>query len=198
MEPSQFECSKEHPSDILRVMRHFQEQFPSKAIWLAGGAPRNWDNGKDARDFDLYVFGDLTKQDLKLFLPGSFTLLLLDKGHHNYPDDYIKRVIRAKSRKTTFEFIVVDTNYLLGNPEDSNIVSLLNTFNCDFCKVAMDFEGNYLRTPEYKTDKMNNTMTYDFRNLSTYRRRRNVDHHIPKMLDYFPNRDLHIIQGGSS
>lgn len=179
----------------LELLQHLESELKGTKCVVAGGAPRNWDFDRHARDLDIYILGNTPLFALKDAMNSftgpsgeqSKTFRVLGSASHHYHDSHIKQVISTKVGTQKVELIVCDDYIGFDDDPDTHVKYVLDKFNCNLCKIAMDSSGKFIKTPEYKTDKLNGELTYPFYKYEAdYHRERSLEMHIPKMMKYFP------------
>lgn len=179
----------------LLLLQHLESVLKGTKCVVAGGAPRNWDFDSGARDLDIYILGNTPLFALKDAMNSftgpsgeqSKTFRVLGSASHHYHDSHIKQVISTEVGTQKVELIVCDDYIGFDDDPDTHVKYVLDKFNCNLCKIAMDSSGKFIKTPEYKTDKLNGELTYPFYKYEAdYHRERSLEMHIPKMMKYFP------------
>lgn len=156
------------------------QQIDKKAV-IAGGAPRNWYYGKLANDIDIYVTNQIV----------DFVVLMDSEGFtlHN-----------------VFKGVYEDSQFICGVVD-----CLSDTLNVQLIRAVQDFHparnfdiglcmiwhngSETVVTNEFLRDFKNNTLTIFPKNVSDKQMCRMVTHHIPKLMNQFPEHRLIIDKG---
>lgn len=178
-----------------RVLRDFIRKHTGQ-VWVCGGAPRNWDHGKMANDIDVYLYlqsdkgVDVQRQlAIRLGIPSESIRRLGADSPYKYTGNNIKFVFEVELAGQMYQFIITVT------PIMDVVKDVLEHFNCDICRVAYDpIDFSFKRTTEYKTDRDFKRLTYRMYKLEKVNAELSMTRHVPKMMKYFPEHTVMIMQ----
>lgn len=127
------------PIGILKFGSKLQEVCDRQSLGtviLAGGAPRDIDNGRDVKDYDFYVPITVFKTIIKA---AAATILGVPTSYEDKDGEY------------AFEVMNVGDNVQVILVEDP--VAEVDNFDINLCKIYIDFKkGELVRTQEYLDD----------------------------------------------
>lgn len=167
-----------------------------------GGAPRDWLNGHEARDIDLYLrsfCNTTTKRIGQLNKALGINVELLKNNSHEVIVDYgglnvpIEAILSFKVEEVNFQLI-----YIKPSVEDFKS-TIINHMDVGINRVAYDgyspsfSASSYLKSKEYVEDKNNNTLSLYKDSMCPEQLSHCLTHHLPKMLSYFPEHKLVIL-----
>lgn len=181
------------------ILQGLRENGHPEAI-VAGGAPRNWDFGRPARDLDIYISAPFYEKELKK-IP-CFEHIVLEKvSNKKFMDslgelsayDYFESnhqildVQETNFRGTKIQIITIDKKFNF--PEDF-ASHIFKTFDIGICKIAWNDLLGILKSLSFVSDRENKTLTVDMGELETPK---NLPSRLEKMEEYFPDHKVKII-----
>ena len=182
---------------VLQALRNLD----SEAI-IAGGAPRNWLEGKLANDIDCYLrwHGGSCTRMLKTISKILGTELEMnievECTYHFGGDTFtIKHIFSFNYEGVLFQIMIIDQL----EPVDF-ITGILKHMDIGLNKVGWhpwdvrDLNGvnAFVETKEYRADFFNNTLTLYQNLMNPAQLKHCMERHLPKMLSYYPNHTLKI------
>ena len=192
------EISVEHQqaasTEVLEVLREWDYEAT-----VAGGAPRNWKEGKLANDIDCYLrsYASLSRHKiasfLNTFLPEEVEMLTCkDTSKYGYTVDCgfsIKRIIDFKYKGVIFQLIFLKEE----TPIESLRAAVVGHMDVGLNKISWEgVNRGYYETPEYKKDFKNKTLTLYTIGTSESQIAHSLKVHLPKMIGYYPDYELKI------
>lgn len=175
---------KEHTLAVIRKLEGLthQSQFRSKftadgssrdTVFVAGGAPRDWEHGLIAKDIDIYMYPQgIPTGSIRQFLRNLFGSVI-DLGE-DYGDaqtsSFIRHVFEFSYKGTKINLILTTAKISHDSEEAPVVENILGTFDLGICKIAIPFridphtelivfEDTTIRSPEYDEDCVNRTIT---------------------------------------
>lgn len=175
----------------LNVLKVICKDIDGEAL-IAGGAIRNWEEGRLAKDIDIYLRCNLkgsgnTRECIHNLIKGKGVVSKgkdLDTGEYSLALP-IKYLISFLVDGLEFQFIIVDSL-----PSKNFQEYVIGSFDLGICRIGINMFSNVLSSKEYFKDLNNKTLTFYYGHLSDSQMRSAMDRHIPKIMDYYPNHKL--------
>lgn len=181
------------------VLVKIKRVIDNEAI-IAGGAPRNWDEGKLANDIDLYMrsFNHGTKAKIatqvKTCLGVENLELYQDTDamqHYTCGTDLnIVRLFGFILNGVKFQLIIMNPNHHYTNFKSEVVKHMdigLNRISCDWYS---QYETSFNKTSEYVEDRRSHTLTLLTSSMSKDQLEHCMKVHLPKMQSYYPDYKL--------
>lgn len=196
---------KEQQEIVFEVLSKVKYMIDNEAI-VAGGAPRNWDEGKLANDIDLYMrsnciatSGRLSNQIAKVVFgckSGELeTYQDVEIGNYTFGVDLeIVKLLGVIYKGVKFQFIILN-----GNKEYKNFKKdIVDHMDIGLNRTWIDWYGkcdlgHIYKTKEYTKDRENNTLSLYVNSMTESQLKHCMTHHLPKMQMYYSNYKLNII-----
>jgi hypothetical protein len=184
---------KSFSTDVLNDINRYIDR---DAI-IAGGAPRNWDQGKYANDVDIYLrSGCGTERDrveqLRRILQKDLvvqTNTCMTAYHNELGIEAVVTVL-IKGCTTPFQFIYVDNKRVF---EGSFMDQVMNHMDIGINKVSIaPFGTSIVKTCDYVVDYEDRVLTVYVNNQSPKQLSHCLEHHLPKMVKYYPDFDIQV------
>ena len=182
---------------VLQALRNIDSE-----VIIAGGAPRNWLEGKLANDIDCYLrwHGGSCTRMLKTISKFLGTELEMNTGvectYHFGGDNFtLKHIFSFNYEDVLFQIMVI------GELEPMDFITdILEHMDIGINKVGWrpwDAKGlnnvnAFLETKEYRADYFNSTLTLYQNVMNKDQLKHCMEKHLPKMLSYYPNHTLKI------
>jgi uncharacterized LabA/DUF88 family protein len=182
------EAINSQKEQALNILKDVSNNFDF--VLLAGGAPRNWQFGKLAKDLDIYVcklndfdgdqfrkdeiekqtlnsiekigniYGELGPNEAKIQTSSNVYSGLVLSHLYNFS------VPKAnQTKRQDCQLIVIDGD----SSEIKNMKSfsrlIFKTYDFGICMTAMDKNGVFYNSPMFESDKKNKTLTVNIRQL---------------------------------
>lgn len=183
------------------ILQGLRENGHPEAI-VAGGAPRNWEFGRPARDLDIYISAPCYEKQLKK-IPCFEDIVLesvskkswswdglitkVSASDHFESNHQILDVQEADYKGTKIQIITIDKKF--NGPEDF-ASHIFKTFDIGICKIAWNDLLGILKSLSFVSDLENKTLTVNMGELETPR---NLPSRLEKMEEYFPDHKVKII-----
>jgi hypothetical protein len=193
--------------DILDHLRHHldlaKKIFPSAYACVAGGALRDLDHDKPIKDIDIFLCCKYSPHyrsrhkyakdpktapysylaDIQKIYGRAVKSIGTKYGNVWKHNIELLNVVNIEHKPFPLQYIFY-TN-MEGRPGPS---SLLSSFDINFCKILFDGK-KIIRTPEYKEDRDNQTLTHTARSINT-----ELEKRLARLRDKYPD---HTIQGST-
>lgn len=191
------DTQKSVSKDVLKILKTFVDD----AVFIAGGAPRNWDQNLLARDIDIYLRTNVN--DTEKMLEGLFNDGVDNLDFINVPDsndiytesmDYsVEKVVTAIYKGITFQFIFVKMR-TDGLNRFRFSYTIISSFSINICKIyahlGLNISGPdnlvFVRSPEYFQDIRDRTLTVEAGRTSGKQLLRTMKRYLPKIESYYP------------
>jgi len=176
---------------------------------IAGGAPRNWQFGIEARDLDVYFTKTISNSRIdylfkdKIDIDTGACIQLGKPGYLDEPyyggNNTIKKVKETCIEGMKVQFITSNPSRVFENIQPSNYKDinfayvLFKTFDIGICKIGFRKEGNYIFSSDFNVDKENKKLTIKINELKLINDLKNLPKRIEKLKKYFPDHELNII-----
>lgn len=189
----------------LELLENLREKYPFSII--AGGAPRDWDNNKEATDIDfwilpldIYFSKDSLEEliNLRLTDQESETKEYVVPKKHIYEliQIYIDKIYKTEYKEMNIDFIIMKTDktnieFSIKNIENYR-KAIYDTFDFGLCMNSYDFDGYHPDT-RYENDKNNKLFTLYFDNISSFISLQHIiKKHIKKLITKYPDYSINI------
>lgn len=167
---------------------------------IAGGAPRNWDEGKLANDIDCYLRWNISTTGSVL---DALELLLNDEVlqesnvdcSYHFGDDsfHLSKLISFRYDGVLFQLVIIGEDKKIPNFSQTILGHMdigLNMIGCNWWNRA-DMEY-YIKTKQYQQDRDNKTLTLYQNVMNPEQLQHCMTRHLPKMMSYYPDYKLTI------
>lgn len=191
----------QHQQDVsFKVLHGIKMLIDNEAI-IAGGAPRNWDQGKEANDIDLYMRSLQTSNTSRFRFQIENALeqeleWVQDVDMNKYQfgiDIKILKIVGFKLDGVLFQLIVCSPAQEWGNFKTKIVYHMdigINRIYADwYSKID---KGCLIRTRAYHKDVDNKTLTLYKDCMTDEQLRHCMKVHLPKMQSYYPEYKLEI------
>ncbi|MDB4311983.1 hypothetical protein N9937_00995 [bacterium] len=189
--PVSVDEQREKVAEVLSALK----MIDGEAI-LAGGAPRNWQEGKIANDYDIYLrsFADLDSRkwkQLEMCMPNMVLekLECLDTSLYNSELNIITITnIRIDGHATPFQLIYIKPEQDFG--EKGFQQAVLEHMDIGINQVGYSDDPSctsMLSTAAYRKDRQEETLTVIRGNQTFQQLRHTFNVHLPKMVEYYPD-----------
>jgi hypothetical protein len=172
---------------LEEVLDTLGEYLRDKMI-IAGGAPRNWFEDKPANDVDIYLpEGDRDDDILSPLAKNLRDIFITVKPTHTYPPlkgFNIKQVLNVKYKGVLLQFIFTSLHL-----KDFTGSKILGNFDVNINKVLYR-NSSIVMTEDAMKDFENKTITFNHRKIPDAQLRHSLDHHLPKIISYYPEHKL--------
>lgn len=192
----------QHQQDVsFKVLRGIKTFIDNDAI-IAGGAPRNWDQGKEANDIDLYMRSLQTSNTSRFMLQienalGQKLEWVQDVDMDGYQFGIgieIIKIVGFKLDGVLFQLIVCNPSQEWGDFKRRIVGHMdigINRISADWYSERKD-KGRLTKTDEYRKDVDNRTLTLYKDCMTDEQLRHCMEAHLPKMQSYYPEYKLEI------
>jgi hypothetical protein len=192
---------QEQQEVVAEVLTKIKAFIDSEAI-VAGGAPRNWKQGKLANDIDLYLRSNCINTFSRLRYQIKHCLGIekletyqdVDVSQYTFGINLkIVKLLGVKYKGVDFQFIVMDPNVNYDNFKMQIVKHMdigLNRCWCDwYCTQDL---GDIKTTKEFEKDFDNKELTLYTSCMTTSQLEHCMKVHLPKMQKYYPEYQLKI------
>ena len=182
------------------VLRNLLYHVDSDTI-IAGGAPRNWDEGKLANDIDIYLRSNavdsVSMTEAMLSSALGFKVKQkqnVDCTNYNLGISFsIKKIFAFEYKGVLFQLIFIEPQEVWGKGELPTKVVNHFDLGINMIYASWGFLGNprnLNKTSAYDSDRKNRTLTMYKDNMSYQQLRHCLSNHLPKMQKYYPDYKL--------
>lgn len=170
--------------------------FIDEDALVAGGAPRNWEEGKLANDFDLYLRSFASASNVLAKVFGERLLQQKTLPTSQYENELgITAIITATLDKypkpIQFIFVKPDQESPRGFSD-----AVLEHMDIGLNQIGfyghqdLSSEPIYTETEAYRNDRKEKTLTIYRSNQSASQLRHTLKEHLPKMVGYYPSYEV--------
>jgi len=175
----------------LNILKDVSNNFDF--VLLAGGAPRNWQFGKLAKDLDIYVcklidndgdefrkdeiekqtlkslegvvatYGELGPNEAKVQASSNVYSGLVLSHLYNFSVPKIYELNNSNSQDCQLIIIDGDSSEIKDIESFSRLI--FKTYDFGICMTAMDKNGNFYNSKMFELDKKNKTLTVNISQL---------------------------------
>lgn len=139
------------PTLWTTLLSSVREIYETEAI-VAGGAVRDHDMGKPAKDIDIFL-----NTDADTLLDRTPELGFGPYSHvYEQKKAYDRQIIEDV---INFQVLGHDVQLIAKKMDDLNPASIFETFDFGFCQAAFDADNGLAYSQAYHTDKLNGTCT---------------------------------------
>ena len=190
-----------HQVDVsFKVLQKIKMLIDNEAI-IAGGAPRNWDQGKEANDIDLYMRSLQTSNTSRFRFQIENALgqelewvqnVDMNKYQFGIGIEIIK-IVGFKLDGVLFQLIVCNPSQKWGHFKTQIVEHMdigINRISADW--YSQIDKGWLTKTPAYCKDVDNQTLTLYKDCMTDAQLRHCMEVHLPKMQSYYPEYKLEI------
>lgn len=182
------------------VLRSLLYHVDSDTI-IAGGAPRNWDEGKLANDIDIYLrshaVDTLSMTEAMLSAALGFKVKQeqnVDLNKYNLGTSFvIKKIFAFEYKGVLFQLMFIEPQEVWSKGELPKKVMNHFDLGINMIYASWGFLSNprkLNKTAEYNSDREGRTLTLYKDNMSDQQLRHCISTHLPKMQNYYPEYKL--------
>lgn len=162
----------------IKIIKDLKQKWPH--VLLAGGAPRDWQHNKTAKDLDFFIlqtsFKDFYVNDLEEILLQKISTSRINNNPYENLNGMIKAVYNAEIYDIKCQFIIISCKEKVSSPRQ--FVDLLtNSFDIGLCMIF--FDENYVyKTKYFLHDYKNKELSIYIKNFQNFTQ---FLHHIKHM-----------------
>lgn len=175
-----------------RVLDYLSKAGLTSKIVIAGGAPRNWHQGKAATDVDVFIWGEpfIVWGIFEAHFQCSTSIQIRSSKGSKYDFSAISHIRESVIEGLKFQFIFLNEPWL----ESHGMISLrdyvYNSFDFDICKCLFLKNGTLEVSSAAKEDFDNKTLTVCLTDMIKYKRVSTMARRSKKLQSYYPDHKI--------